>query len=127
MSWIFEKSGPMGGAAGEAYANTLKSPGMPPAHVLAREAIQNSVDAANGAAKVAMRFRAVALESSAKHIFVEAAGLPDIAERASALQLGPNSLSTLNKAQTPLPLLFVEDYNTEGPTGSPNEPGGRRQ
>ena len=45
MSWIFEDSGPMGGAAGEAYANTLKSPGMQPEHVLAREAIQNSVDA----------------------------------------------------------------------------------
>jgi hypothetical protein len=43
MSWVFQESDPMGGAAGEAYANTLKSLGMQ--HVLAREAIQNSVDA----------------------------------------------------------------------------------
>lgn len=43
MSWVFQESDPMGGAAGEAYANTLKSPAMQ--HVLAREAIQNSVDA----------------------------------------------------------------------------------
>jgi hypothetical protein len=43
MSWVFQESDPMGGAAGEAYANTLESPGMQ--HVLAREAIQNSVDA----------------------------------------------------------------------------------
>ena len=45
MSWVFQESDPMGGAPGEAYANTLKSTGMPPEHVLAREAIQNSVDA----------------------------------------------------------------------------------
>ena len=46
MSWVFQESDPMGGAAGEAYANTLKSPGMPPEHVLAREAIQNAAFAA---------------------------------------------------------------------------------
>jgi hypothetical protein len=45
MGWLFHESDPMGGAAGEAFANTLKSPGMHPEHVLAREAIQNSVDA----------------------------------------------------------------------------------
>ena len=120
MSWVFEKSGPMGGAAGEAYANTLKSPGMPPAHVLAREAIQNSVDAGNGA-KVAIRFRAVSLANSAKKAFVGASGLAGIAERADALQLGPNSLSTLDKARTPLQLLYVEDYNTEGLSGAPHD------
>lgn len=110
----------MGGAAGEAYANTLKSPGMPPAHVLAREAIQNSVDAGNGA-KVAMRFRAVALANSAKKAFVEAAGLRGLAERADALQLGPNSLGTMEKARTPLQLLYVEDFNTEGLSGAAHD------
>ena len=120
MSWIFEKSGPMGGAAGEAYANTLKSPGMPPAHVLAREAIQNSVDAGNGA-KVAVRFRATTLANTAKKNFIDAAGLSDIAERTEALQLGPNSLATINKARTPLQLLYVEDFNAEGLSGEPHE------
>ncbi|MCV2420169.1 hypothetical protein [Paucibacter sp. DJ2R-2] len=56
MAWLFHASDPMGGAAGEAFANTLKSPGMLPEHVLAREAIQNSVDAGSGA-KVEVRFR----------------------------------------------------------------------
>lgn len=120
MSWIFEKSGPMGGAAGEAYANTLKSPGMPPAHVLAREAIQNSVDAGNGA-KVAVRFRAAVLANTAKKNFIDAAGLSDIAERSAALQLGPNSLATIDKARTPLPLLYVEDFNAEGLSGEPHD------
>ncbi len=120
MKWTFEKSGPMGGAAGEAYANTLKSPGMPPAHVLAREAIQNSVDAGNGE-KVAVRFRATTLINTAKKNFVEAAGLPELAERAEVLQLGPNSLATVEKPRTPLSLLYVEDLNAEGLSGEPHD------
>lgn len=110
----------MGGAAGEAYANTLKSPGMPPAHVLAREAIQNSVDAGNGA-KVAVRFRATVLTNLAKKNFVEAAGLADIAARADALKLGPNSLSAIDKPRNPLSLLYVEDFNAEGLSGKPHD------
>lgn len=122
MTWIFERSGPMGGAAGEAYANTLKSPGMPPAHVLAREAIQNSVDAGNGV-KVLVRFRATEIADTAKRNFVEAAGLVDIAERAEVLQLGPNSLGTLDKPRTPLQLLYVEDFHTEGLSGEAHDSG----
>ena len=80
MGWLFHVSDPMGGAAGEAYANTLASPGMPPAHVLAREAIQNSVDAGNGN-KVAVRFRSDSLSGARKATFVEAAGLADVAAR----------------------------------------------
>jgi hypothetical protein len=60
MGWLFHASDPMGGAAGEAFANTLKSPGMHPEHVLAREAIQNSVDAGLAGAKVEVHFRASA-------------------------------------------------------------------
>lgn len=73
MSWIFQDSDPMGGAAGEAYANTLKSPGMQPEHVLAREAIQNSVDAGLDGEKVRICFRHVQLANAAKAAFVEAA------------------------------------------------------
>ena len=120
MSWIFERSGPMGGAAGEAYANTLKSPGMPPAHVLAREAIQNSVDAGNSA-KVLVRFRATEVSASVKKNFVAAAGLAGIAERASVLQLGPNSLGKINEPAFPLQLLYVEDFHTEGLSGEAHD------
>ena len=123
MSWFFHASDPMGGAAGEAYANTLKSPGMHPEHVLAREAIQNSVDAGVGA-KVAVRFRASAITGAKKKSFVEAAGLGDIASRVKALELaGPNCLQTLDKPQTPLKLLYVEDYNAEGLSGDPHDKG----
>jgi hypothetical protein len=116
-------SDPMGGAAGEAYANTLKSPGMRPEHVLSREAIQNSVDAAWPAApKVTVRFRAVTLSGKAKTRFVEAAVLQDIAQRRSSLELaGPNCLGQLEQPAKALNLLFVDDFNAVGLTGHPHD------
>lgn len=121
MGWLFHASDPMGGAAGEAFANTLKSPGMPPEHVLAREAIQNSVDAGNGA-KVDVRFRSGAVSGARKAAFVKAAGLDEIAKRATELKLaGPNCLATLDKPKTPIKLLYVEDYNAEGLSGDPHD------
>jgi hypothetical protein len=81
----------MGGAAGEAYANTLKSPGMHPEHVLARESIQNSVDAQIEGEKVMVRFRHKLITGAAKDSFIESAGLSDIATRADQLELAtPN-------------------------------------
>lgn len=122
MGWFFHACDPMGGAAGEAYANTLKSPGMHPEHVLAREAIQNSVDAGFGS-KVAVRFRASVITGAKKTAFVEHADLRGIAARAQALELaGTNCLQSLDKPKTPLRLLYVEDYNAEGLSG-----GGTRQ
>jgi hypothetical protein len=121
MPWLFHVSDPMGGAAGEAYANTLASPGMPPAHVLAREAIQNSVDAGNGN-KVLVRFRSDALSGARKATFVEAAGLADIAARFEELKLtGPNCLHTLDKPRSALRLLYVEDYNAVGLSGNAHD------
>lgn len=121
MKWLFHSSDPMGGAAGEAFANTLKSPGMLPEHVLAREAIQNSVDAGNGA-KVEVRFRASFVKGAQKTAFVQAADLGRIAERSKELMLsGPNCLSSLDKPQKELCLLYVEDYNAVGLSGDPHD------
>lgn len=121
MKWLFHASDPMGGAAGEAFANTLKSPGMPQEHVLAREAIQNSVDAGNGA-KVEVRFRATNVKNAKKTAFVQAADLARIADRANELTLAmPNCLSTLDKPQKELCLLYVEDYNAVGLSGDPHD------
>ena len=122
MRWLFHASDPMGGAAGEAFANTLKSPGMLPEHVLAREAIQNSVDAGNNGAKVEVRFRASVVKGAKKTAFVQAADLGRIAERSKELMLsGPNCLSTLDKPQKELCLLYVEDYNAVGLSGDPHD------
>jgi hypothetical protein len=124
MSWVFHESDPMGGAAGEAYANTLKSPGMPQEHVLAREAIQNSVDAGVGAPKVTVRFRQRTLKGKPKAEFITAAGLSAQASRAEALELAkPNCLHNLETANRPLDLLYVEDYDAEGLSGDPHDKG----
>ena len=121
MKWLFHASDPMGGAAGEAFANTLKSPGMLPEHVLAREAIQNSVDAGSGA-KVEVRFRASVIKGAKKSAFVQAADLGRIAERSKELMLsGPNCLATLEMPQKELSLLYVEDYNAVGLSGAPHD------
>lgn len=123
MEWLFHASDPMGGAAGEAFANTLKSPGMHPEHVLAREAIQNSVDAGFGS-KVEVHFRAAAVTGAKKSEFIKAAGLTDIAARTKELELiGPNCLLVLDKPRTPIRLLYVEDYNAEGLSGDPHDKG----
>jgi hypothetical protein len=124
MGWFFHESDPMGGAAGEAFANTLKSPGMHPEHVLAREAIQNSVDAGLAGAKVEVHFRASAVTGAKKAAFVEASDLADIAARLKELELtGPNCLLTLDKPRAPLQLLYVEDFNAEGLSGDPHDKG----
>lgn len=121
MGWLFHASDPMGGAAGEAFANTLSSPGMQPEHVLAREAIQNSVDAGTGG-KVEVRFRSDSLSGARKAAFIEAAGLSDIAARVDDLELtGPNCLHTLAKSRLAIPLLYVEDYNAIGLGGEPHD------
>jgi len=113
----------MGGASGEAFSSTLVSTGMDPAHVLAREAIQNSVDAGQEIAeKVKVRFRSVTLTGASKAEFVAAAALHTIASRAKRLRLQePNCLADLHDAKKPLHLLFVEDFNTTGLIGDPHD------
>jgi len=114
----------MGGAAGEAYSNILAGSGMHPAGVLAREAIQNSVDAkAGGSDKVAVRFVAKSLTGVSKSEFVAAAHILDIKARYAELSLKePNCLKGLDVADQPLPLLFIEDHATTGLEGDPSDP-----
>jgi hypothetical protein len=69
---------------------------------------------------VGVKFRATSLVNAAKRDFVDAAGLHDIAARASLLDLPPNGLSALDKPKEKLSLLFVEDYNAVGLSGDPH-------
>lgn len=115
----------MGGATGEAFVNTLHGTGMSPDAVLAREAIQNSCDAAINPAKEKVRvvFRRVLLTGKEKRKFVEQAGLAvDIVGRGRELELqSGHCLSALDDLDVPLPLLYVEDYATHGLYGSPHD------
>ena len=115
--WVFELNDDMGGAAGEAFTNALASTGMPTAAVLAREAVQNSVDARK-VGKVRVCFRASDLSGQAKVDFIEASGLIAIGERAEALHLAePNCFGNLDQDDIRLRLIYVEDYNTTGLEG----------
>lgn len=122
--WVFEKSSRMGGAAGEAYSNILESSGMHPAGVLAREAIQNSVDAKHpDVDKVSMNFIAQAVIGDRKAAFIRAAMLDEIAARRSSLKLrSPNCLESLEDSATPVHLLYIEDHGTTGLEGDPSDP-----
>ncbi|MBD8641625.1 hypothetical protein IFT71_19360 [Sphingomonas sp. CFBP 13733] len=121
--WVFENNPPMGGATGEAFTNTLASSGMAPASVLAREAIQNSVDAhADGEQKVRVEFVAKAIKGKEKAAFVAAAGLNAIGSRSDKLGFKePNCISTLGDGKKALNLLFVNDHNTTGLAGDPED------
>jgi len=122
--WVFENNPPMGGAAGEAFTNTLASSGMPPAAVLAREAIQNSVDAgAECDQKVALDFVFKEVAGNQKVSFVEVAGLKAIRKRETELDLKkPNCFASLDTSEVPVRLLFINDYNTTGLAGDPSDP-----
>lgn len=103
----------------------MRSAGMHPGHGLAREAIQNSVDAAlEGAPKVLVKFRAASVANSAKKAFIEATGLADIAERIDLLDLPrPNCLQSLDKPRTALQLLYIDDYHSVGLSGGAHDKG----
>jgi hypothetical protein len=97
---------------------------MRPEHVLARESIQNSVDAGRpDSQKVLVRFRTARLIGAARARFTDVAYLSQLAERVKALQLqGPNFLEALS-GRNALHLLFVEDYNAQGLSGEPHDKG----
>jgi len=124
VEWVFENTLPMGGTTGEAFTNTLASSGMPPAAVLSREAIQNSVDARiDGEQKVAVDFVIKALTGDKKAAFVAMTGLTSIKERSSQIDLKePNCLVDLSDDEAPLNLLFIDDYGTSGLAGEPTDP-----
>jgi hypothetical protein len=121
-TWKFEQISPMGGATGEAYANTLTGSGLPPDGLLAREAVQNSCDAAlNPAAdKVKMVFRCKTLRGEELKAFVQALALDETAARRGELDLPVDSC--LEPTSTELPLLYVEDFYTHGLNGDPHDP-----
>jgi len=96
--------------------------------LLAREAIQNSSDAARAFASVhpgvpfQVVFRFVHLFGQEKKEAVEALNLRRLAERRSAYQTDPlqpgNALDSLDDPRVPLSLLYVEDFGTHGLYGS---------
>jgi hypothetical protein len=118
--WHFEEVGPMGGAMGNAYANTLQGAGRTPEEELAREAIQNSCDAAaEGSPVVRVEFRMVSLKRKEKEEFLDLMQLKDgFGARIDRLKLPSNNC--FSEGRKPLDLVFVEDFGTVGLGGNPH-------
>lgn len=123
--WTFQKTPRMGGATGEAFVNTLYGTGMKPAAVLAREAIQNSVDASKprGNEKVKIVFRRVSLMGKEKAAFTKSLGLDtEFVSRESVLGFQQDHcIASMNRTDEPLRLLYIEDYGTHGLYGAPHD------
>lgn len=120
--WIFEPHHPMGGATGNAFANILQGSGIAPAAELAREAIQNSCDAAKeDKRRVRVVFRIANLEGDDRRRFLEDLHLErSFSERLSSLRIAPDNC--VANTSRPLCLVFVEDYGTVGLHGDPHSP-----
>ncbi|MBU1964584.1 MAG: hypothetical protein KKD24_02075, partial [Proteobacteria bacterium] len=123
INWTFEKSHPMGGAAGQAFNNPLLGT-SPPESLLAREAIQNSCDAAYPRnSKVKVTFKKKTLRGSEKIDFIQALGIDrNIKPRIEYIGLSAtNCINELNEPEKPLNLLYIEDENTHGLYGDPHD------
>lgn len=121
MSWSYEVVGPNGGAGGDAYKSVFNGTGKDPAATLAREAVQNSVDAVlDPTGRVRLDFKFTRLEGDERDRFFTNARLNEMVERQT--KLGLISTNCLAQKDEPIELLFVEDYFTTGLEGDPTNP-----
>jgi hypothetical protein len=121
-NWYFEAVGPMGGATGNAYANTLQGAGRTPEEELARESIQNSCDAVQeGCSKVRVAYRIISLEGEQRDRFLEILRLREgIGNRIDDLKVPRTNCLTDDRKK--LKLAYIEDYGTVGLYGNPHTP-----
>jgi hypothetical protein len=118
--WKYEERSLNGGAGGEAFRIVFNGSGMHPATILAREAIQNSVDAAATAGgEVGVDFILREVSGKERRAFEKAAGLNDIACRAAELDLPAGH--AFEDRKRPMRLLYVNDRETTGLSGDPTD------
>ena len=128
--WSWMLSDPNGGADGSAMSKLFRGGALNDTALLAREAIQNSSDAARQFSlthpdvpfKVVFRF--VSLVGAEKSAAIQALDLSSLSARRKSYPKDPllpgNALDELEDLGAPLTLLFVEDYGTHGLFGSTN-------
>lgn len=119
--WYFPKDHPGVTVNSSAFRNTLTASGFDISEVLAREAIQNSVDAALKGRKPRVCFRLETFEGEKKKNFVAALGLRnDEWERRKNFQFYKKAeLRELVSPREPITLLYIDDFETCGLYGDP--------
>lgn len=121
MSWEYEKTPLNGGAPGDAFKSIFNGSGKSHAETLAREAIQNSVDAAiEPATSIRVAFRFTCVEGTDRTRFEDAARMQDMRGRESGLGLFRDN--ALVQQDRPLVLLYIDDFHTTGLVGDPTSP-----
>lgn len=118
-AWIYDEIGLNGGAGGEVFRAVFNGSGFDAAELLAREAIQNSVDAQRDGEKPMVTVATRLLEGQEYETFWEAARLDDLAKRADALDLPPGN--ALSEKPESLRVLYIEDRGTTGLEGDPTQ------
>lgn len=116
--WVFERLTRDGGASGEAVPNAVEAGGWTSAEeLLVREAVQNSVDAGRGEASVKVSFRLEHHVEGEKARLLDRISLQPFIDRVPDIgqSLPPqNVLAKSTEPNTPLHLLYIEDFNTKG-------------
>jgi hypothetical protein len=119
--WFFEKVPPTGGATAGAFRNTLAGVGIDLAHLVAREAIQNSVDAASSDAAVRVVINSRTLEGNELKALRKSLGLvgegDDPTVRAGLL-VEDDKTRVSDQLAKKLELVTIEDFNTVGLSGT---------
>lgn len=120
--WFFPRHQPGVTVNSSAFRHTLAASGFDSSESLAREAIQNSVDAVLDGRKPRVRFHLKTLTSSEKQDFISALGLKSSEwnQRKRLDFYKKVGLSQLIDPQAPLTLLYVDDFQTEGLYGDPH-------
>jgi hypothetical protein len=126
-TWIHDRFGRRGGIGGEGITNTLEAGGWSSREdLLAREAIQNSVDATDhkgGHHKPMLRFRKRVLAGADKSKFLERLCMDDLGQREPFADASTDTV--FRHAQNPghpLELLYIEDFGTVGLGGGLEDP-----
>ena len=122
--WTYRQTDPDGGAEGEAYRIVINGSGFDAAERAARDAVQNSVDAARiepgGRSEPSVSFVLKDLQGDERDAFRKASGLDDLAARGALLELpAPNALTDPHDS---LRVLYVIDRGTTGLSGDPTKP-----
>lgn len=123
QNWYYEDEPVNGGAGGEVFKSIFNGSGVDAAERLAREALQNSVDAARDGETPRVTLQMNAYSGAALDGFWRAAGLNAIGSRVDAL--GLHHGNALETQPDQLRVLHVIDSGTTGLAGDPTSPSSR--
>lgn len=118
-TWHYEEEPLNGGAGGEVFRSIFNGSGADAATRLAREAIQNSVDASAPGKMALVTLQLHSYSGEQRAALWQAAGLEVFAKRKEVI--GLHKQNVLADSDEPLRVLHVVDANTTGLSGDPEK------